>query len=1000
MVRPASPDRDRDRDVSFLCQPKQEDSFHATLLAYFEHFGHHADNDLASYANLMGKYCQLSQLKYDELTSPRQRLLASSSSAQTTNALEMRAERDLWSLLFMMSGADVLGDMSADQQTARLQAALEGMPVMATIPDYINTAYMVDDRLKKSAILKDWVEQAASDQVRAVPTSVHEPWADTLDLLTHTTVNTRTNKTQLQSIHPDAQVMDGKVLPLIGVDRADQEALLNYIFQLIRAGQMRTAQEVAHQHKVYWLAASLRGIASHCYEQIEHMDRDEQIVRIGNIRQPLFVRTCWRYSEKLAGNNANWDLPTANAYSRLDALGSKPLAGGHTSAGLLEMTIYSALANHTKVLSQSPLLTTWHDKLWVYLKGCHDRDIARVVQAYRTAKAAHSAFYTGCDESTLNVEEEVLALYAETLGTKSVVDCTDILKEAAPPSGRNLLCLLYQLQAAAMGGRSALQVFLEEVVRPLSDQPLAVWRVLVHMLLWMTYCPRDCSSSLHSVVPPDLLFLIIERYIDALIDQSDYHLVALYAVYLPRGMRIRKYGYLLYRIQAAQADGVRALELAQEYFPEDVLEITRAVVDRSPEEVPEASSAVPRIMPALPSLAAPASNELVFLDKVNHTLSADAKARIESLQWFVLNASAPSEAIRQINRQILQCILPAGPAAAAPSLVLVLDEYVPKSLVIDGYAHMAVEQKERLEEIKMKAYSRHVQGEGGLSADDKHVINHMNLSASSWTSDVAKLSFWRRLSVTLATYDAFVQQHEEFLLQTAKLLGSPALQTASLAKYQTSLQHRASEVLGAVRQLLTTNPLMDVDEANTDEMIGYEALWATSRDVHISSIRHGLMAAQEACNQPTARQHDQQVIDEINTARQQVLVELDANRLTIIEAQELVQLSDRLAYADADGLVTVLSHLKQCAHSLADLQAEQDIQCKLLAFLLKAYAQVCLSTADAMRTIDANALELASGWYQEVILLTTLIASDEFSLQFYTILRRYLPLLFTLCYVR
>jgi hypothetical protein len=64
-------------------------------------------------------------------------------------------------------------------------------------------------------------------------------------------------------------------------------------------------------------------------------------------------------------------------------------------AGLLEMTIYSALSGNLPVLLKSPLLTSWSDRLWAVVKAKHENDLMRVLHGHRRGKAAHSARFPG-----------------------------------------------------------------------------------------------------------------------------------------------------------------------------------------------------------------------------------------------------------------------------------------------------------------------------------------------------------------------------------------------------------------------------------------------------------------------------------------------------------------------------------------------------------------------------------------------------------------------------
>ncbi|RYY82993.1 hypothetical protein EON63_12155, partial [archaeon] len=177
--------------------------------------------------------------------------------SSSSSAAEARAERDTWGLLQILSESDVLGVLNYDECAANLEKALSELPIGASTLDHIHTASTVDNRLKKLHALARWLELAALDDVVAIPVSVHEPWADTLHMLK------LKKSTAVCSIHPDAQVTkDGRLLPLSGIDKADQETLYKYTLQLLRAGQQQRAREVAEEHRVFWLAATLSGVST------------------------------------------------------------------------------------------------------------------------------------------------------------------------------------------------------------------------------------------------------------------------------------------------------------------------------------------------------------------------------------------------------------------------------------------------------------------------------------------------------------------------------------------------------------------------------------------------------------------------------------------------------------------------------------------------------------------------------------------------------------------
>jgi hypothetical protein len=303
-----------------------------------------------------------------------------------------RADRDFWLLLQCLDSTNLLKDIDDHACDKGLQTALADLdPKLDTIST-IEIAYQADDRIKKGRVLKKWIEDCARDRVVDIPKPNCLPLASTLSAIKAGKQGFKHHhigESSIASLHPDAQVSDGfAVLKLHGVDQTDQENLLRLIWQLIRSGQLKEAEAVAMQHDVYWLSAALRGatMPSYCYDNRENFglpDVDSSmwgteqpplftsnsyrststtstvIVRKGNLRWPIWQRTCWKYAEKLATNSQNWafisDPRSANTInsSSSNALSSKlsmfNQGPSDCLSGILDMSIYGALSNNTNV---------------------------------------------------------------------------------------------------------------------------------------------------------------------------------------------------------------------------------------------------------------------------------------------------------------------------------------------------------------------------------------------------------------------------------------------------------------------------------------------------------------------------------------------------------------------------------------------------------------------------------------------------------------------------
>ena len=559
----------------------------------------------------------------------------------------LKAESDFWSLLEILTKANLLDDINEDicdiQLNSNLNETLLSLSSASkvSIKDIINQSYKVDDRVKKGAVLKEWIEKAASDSVSVIAKKNREPWSATLGRILAET-NRPTDKSsfnnrfegneKVKSVDPDGQFSNelsassALLLPLDGVDRLDQETLLKHIWQLIRCGRLVEAQQVAVNHGVYWLTGSIIGVEYHNRPEAQTYNEESEVVlsRVGNQRQPIWQRSCWRYADKLAADPENWSSRAASDSAIFD-LTSPPMKKNRSDdslVGILEMSIYAALSNNTKVLMRSPVLSTWHDRLWVLLKAVHERDISKIVHRYRCLKLQHSSLFPGCSEKIVSAEREIIEMSMGDIGHMSTGDCQQILRRVPPPAQNDVESIILRLQAALIIGRSGIEYYIQHTIVDYLSKIVngskkaqvipghaTVLRVFCHFCIWLKSADDDHmtpfnpsaeskndNNRLSQLVSDEVLFLAVEAYVDHLIESDQPNLIASYVTFLSRARRISKYAQLLRYLQSQQKkqrngpsvklddteDGPipKVLLLANVLFKEDVIEITRAVAER------------------------------------------------------------------------------------------------------------------------------------------------------------------------------------------------------------------------------------------------------------------------------------------------------------------------------------------------------------------------------------------------------------------------------------
>lgn len=241
---------------------------------------------------------------------------------QTENMKESmglyKLERDIWLLLDYLTRSNLFHTIDDQQNYDNLISSLDRLSVHATIPEVIHTAYQADERLRKGAVLVKWLEECSIDSIDIVPTVSSSPWNSTVDMLVKAKANRKNLNNRPTSSHPDAQLSRNmELLPLHQDDAYDQEVVLKYIWQLLRSGQLAKAQAAAVDHKIYWLSATLLGGSDYHYKQVASSDTSalvhqettpvliDQSISVGNIRKPMWKKTCWKYSTMLSENPKN-----------------------------------------------------------------------------------------------------------------------------------------------------------------------------------------------------------------------------------------------------------------------------------------------------------------------------------------------------------------------------------------------------------------------------------------------------------------------------------------------------------------------------------------------------------------------------------------------------------------------------------------------------------------------------------------------------------------------
>lgn len=992
---------------------------------------------------LASKYTEASELR-------RQELLTEALSSEVENAidrtqsgrseilhresLESRAERDLWNLLDKLSNENLLDDINNEKCQSDLDKILSDIdkkPIYSN-EDLINQLLQNDDRLKKGMLLKNWLESAAADKVITTQAPSNEPWSETYKNIKniqddpHSNVDDRED--YIQGSDPDSQITkSGKFLRLDGTDMSDQELFLSSIWQLIRSGQLVAAQQLAYKQHMFWLASSLIGINEVSYNNVlqyyGHDDDDDKVVRVGDPKKPVWTRTCWKYAKVLSTEESNLKLSRAPV---------KSFAGNRnqmsTIAGAYELAIYAALSNNIQVMLMSPLITSWEDKIWVYIKALYENNVAKIIHHNRLSKKRHSNFYPGCDHEVIRAEEEIITnINQQTFGI-SIANIEKLfeknetkLKYDETPNAKELI---YLLQARVMQGGTAIKKCLGKEVKnflELSNKSnfpgsSRILRVLCHFILWLKHTAPEFSGS-HSIdIDNELLDLSAGLYIDHLILNKQRSLVAAYAKYLTRPLRIKKYKDLLKSIRTSSNDDEEKemIRLAKLYFPNDVVDITKAVVedarDKNAENVGMTMDTdndrenIVNLTPArrsrkdksmfstinTPSTTAKktsggfstirrnnrapeASDNEQFFSSTRFPITEEDIQRMESLKWLFIEPNHRIESLKQSN-SIITSMLLNSKMKKIEAVRKLLDHYLPEDSIEVC--------KIVLEKLFNDAQTNQQPDMYRVSPPTREQ-EYISLIDQLLNPTDCKIRFWGSFVDAMNDYDTWKSEYENYNLERDRLLGSFDIVNASLSRLLPRLQTSAERATNSLLRTIQCDAHKDYEKYGQGmvkmfkdaQKAAFDFFSFAVKDCEQIPRRDGRNGREDVnCNDY------KESIDGIESLLQQLDKKIIDQRI-VANVEQLRKIVSKREYNEDDKALTE-SSLAICRQQLIDIRDGADILKLLIDFLFTNYLDICICTASSL-VILKDQQQNAHYWYSKGIKIAELLASEEGGCRFY-----------------
>jgi hypothetical protein len=413
------------RDNSVLLPKRVEDPQMQAKIA--EHFARQADKQMLNIKREMSHYKEHFALVSAEKARYIDKL--------QTSLQVYKAERDLWALLEILSRSNLFHIIDEERNQKMLAMTINGLDVRSSIPDVINEVMIADERIRKGAILVEWLESCASDDVQEIPAMDSQNMV-TAPALLSSSYNTNASKNNSNNASELYR-------PRNEDEAYDQEVLLKCVWELVRSGQLKRAQEVAVSHHAYWLASILLG-GNDAY--FTNTDESGAPMLMGNINKAKWMRSCWKYSQQLC------DAP-------------KSFLAEHSFMLSLsyEMSIYAALANNFKVLYESVLVSnTWTNQLWSLIKCSHSRDLMSCLHSFHLRQQQYSPHFLACQPSNLSAMKDLISSMNQMLASEEVMtgSCSVILDQIPPPNQPSAEAMILSCQASVIAGKDLLSEYI------------------------------------------------------------------------------------------------------------------------------------------------------------------------------------------------------------------------------------------------------------------------------------------------------------------------------------------------------------------------------------------------------------------------------------------------------------------------------------------------------------------------------------------------------------
>lgn len=443
-------------------------------------------------------------------------------------------------------------------------------------------ALMKRDRtVRESQLVVDWLETCAERDFETFSENVKffsdraVGYENALHRLKNrqTGLPTGPERALVTELDPDAPLRQNGQLD--DLDKEDEDRLLQYIFACLRTGKMDKAENICITCGQAWRAATLQGWRLYHDPNFEGLGPECQRLPVeGNPYRDVWKKVCWNMCQS----------PRINVY---------------------EKAVYAVLSGNLQGVL--PVCKSWLDFLWAYYKVMVDQKVEDEIRLKTTVDRPLEPLPGEYWEKHLEPKSVFREIEAVENVTQEALTWYPVIQK-------------HIILEDIPGLMEALHKWVRQERHQL---PLHLLRFMAHLALFLRTSEYNTKEE-HSN-------MIIEAYVEELIKDKQYTLIAFYVSKLPTDAQIHWYAKFLEGI-TDKTERQQYLDLA-ENCGLDLAQITKRVVEniRSRSDVD------------ISSLTETQS------EAVDTNISEEDRKKIEAIDWLVFDISQRAEALKQAN---------------------------------------------------------------------------------------------------------------------------------------------------------------------------------------------------------------------------------------------------------------------------------------------------------------------------------------------------------------